>query len=218
MTPMLHHIQKSILDVLATAESRRYGEIKPVNLDGNVFGYHLKQLVIDHYVVKRENGEYALTAIGRDYIVHRSEDSTSSAHTIFLIVLEQDGRFLLRTRKVQPMLGMSGFVHGEPQPGELVTDTARRRLLNKTGIDVHLEVRGTALITQYKGDELQSFSHAIILYASTDQGMTRLEDETGINYWVDAAEVEHDNTLPSCRDIISQIDEKNFWLERTYHL
>lgn len=214
---MLHHIQKSILDSLATAEKLRYGQIKPRQLDGNVFGYHLKQLIADRYVTK-DDGNYSLTAKGRDYIVHRYENAALSAHTIFLIVVERRGQYLVRERRVQPLIAKSGFVHGEPKPDTDIVIVAQDRLRVKTGLDVSLEVRGTALIAQYLGDELQSYSHAVILYGTTDQEITITSDETGGNYWVSSADLTNDDILPSCRDIISHIDTAPFFLEHSYTL
>ena len=218
MTPMLHHIQKSILNSLASAESLRYAEIKPRELDGNVFGYHLKQLLADKYVSKNQDGDYRLTGKGREYIVHRYEDPLLSAHTIFLIVVTSNNRYLLRERKVQPLLGMSGFVHGEPRPDEDVVLTARQRLLTKTGIDASPSVAGSALIAQYRDNELQSYTHAIVLTASTDADITITNDETGRNYWVDKTGLSNANVLPSTLDIISHLDQPHFFIEQSYHL
>lgn len=200
---MLHHIQKTVLDKLSTVESLRYGQIKPAELDGNTFGYHLKQLISESFVTKSTAGDYALTAKGRDYIVHRYEDPTKSAHTIFLLIIRRGDSYLVRRRKVQPFLGKIGFIHGEPEPGVSVTETARKRLYNKTGIDIPLTVVGSALITQYLGEELHSYSHAIILNGTASGDIAVTEDATGENLWVES--LSGDTILPSCADI-SQAD------------
>lgn len=212
---MLHHIQKSILDRLATAEYSRYAEIKPKDLDGNVFGYHLKQLISDKYVFKNVDGSYCLTQKGREYIVRRFENPTDTAHTIFLIVLKNNHRYLLRKRLVQPMLGYTGFIHGEPKPGENIEDTAKSRLLLKTGIETALKICGHALISQYKDDELQSYSHAIILYGQTTEEDIEVSDKTGENFWTDNLTIE--NILPSCQDILDMINDGEVWLEKSYY-
>lgn len=214
---MLHHIRRSILDELATAETKRYGQLKPDDLDGNVFTYHLKGLIADKLVQKTEAGDYSLTQSGRDYVVHRYETPALSAHSIFLIVIRRQSEFLLRKRDVQPLIGFTGFVHGEPEAGVDIIESAKRRLSNKTGIDgVELSVAGSALITQYRGGELQSFSHAAILYGETDQDLTVTSDNTGRNFWgaLDATE----QLLPSCHDIVEMLESGQHWLERTYQL
>lgn len=214
---MIHHIRRSVLDKLATAESLRYAELKPKDLDGNVFTYHLKGLITDNLVQKNEAGDYRLTAAGRDYIVHRYEDPASCAHSIFLIVLKRQSEYLLRRRDVQPLLGYTGFIHGEPEAGTDIIQAASERLFKKTGIkDVLLSVVGSALITQYGDNELQSFSHATIIYGETSQDITIENDATGQNFWstLDLAE----KLIPSCADIVEMIDNKQTWLERSYEL
>lgn len=151
---MLHHIQKAILDTLATAECCRYGELKPKELDGNTFGYHLKLVMREGLVAKQTDGTYCLTAKGRDMIVHRYEDPARSAHSIFLIVLKKGDQYLVLRRLVQPLLGMSGFVHGEPMPDEQVAVTAERRLLQKTGIAATLTTKASGTIAIHKNNEL----------------------------------------------------------------
>lgn len=213
----MHHIRRSILDKLATAEYKRYGELKPKNLDGNVFNYHLKSLIIDSLVHKNEIGYYSLTQTGRDYVVHRHEDSSQNAHSIFLIVLKRRSEYLLRCRDVQPLIGYTGFIHGEPEVGADVIQTAEKRLHTKTGIkNVDLSIAGSALIAQYRANELQSYSHAIIVYGQTGQDIEVGSDATGHNFWADLGEVQM--LLPSCTDIIQMIDNKQTWLERSYTL
>ncbi|HMT18969.1 MAG TPA: hypothetical protein PKD15_02950 [Candidatus Saccharibacteria bacterium] len=214
---MLHHIRRTILDMLATAESLRYGQLKPKELDGNVFTYHLKGLISDKLIQKNVAGDYCLTHKGRDYIVHRYEDSAYSAHVIFLIVLQRNSEYLLRRRKVQPLLGYTGFIHGEPIAGEDILQTAGKRLENKTGISgVELTIVGSAMITQYRNEELQSFSHAIIVSGKTEKDIAIKEDATGENFWSELSRA--DTILPSCFDIVRMIESKQTWLEATYDL
>ena len=204
---MVHHIQKAILDTLATSNSCRYAEIKPAELDGNVFGYHLKQVIAAKLVHKDDDGNYSLTPLGRDYIVNRYEDPLTQAHSIILIVIRRGNQWLMRKRLVQPLIGHIGFVHGEPIAGEPVTHTAQQRLLNKTGITAPLTLFSSGLITQYKDGELASYSHALIMTGETDSDYTITSDTTGEQQWCTLAEIQQQPELflPSCVDIIERI-------------
>lgn len=213
---MLHHIQRNVLDKLAKADSLLYSEIKPNELDGNVFGYHLKSLLRDNFVTKNDDGRYSLLKAGREYIVHRYEDPGLSAHSILLIVIQNGDKYLLRTRHIQPMLDYSGFIHGEPSPGTTVVEAAQRRLYDKSGLNTPLTVKGSCLIAQRVDDELQSYSQAIILYGLTDQRDIKVSDYTGKNFWARLDEVE--SLLPSCHDIISMINDGQSWFEKSYSL
>jgi hypothetical protein len=216
---MLHHIQKAILDTLATSQSSRYSDLKPKDMDGNIFSYHLKSLTSDHYVDKNEDGLYALSQKGKNYIVHRHENTLLHAHSIFLIAIKRGDEWLMRERLVQPLLGMSGFIHGEPIANEPILETAARRLHEKTGLCLTLSVHGSGLISILRDGDVESFSHAIILTAETNDDMTIYEDQTGRNYWLATTELRAATILPSCIDIIGQVarnDTSAF--ELSYHL
>lgn len=206
---MLHHIQKSIMDKLVTAETKRYGELKPAELDGNIFGYHLKALLIEKYVSKSDQGEYALTQQGKDYVVHRFENPLLQAHSIFLIALRRGDNWLLRERSVQPLLGMVGFIHGEPVAGEPIAVTATKRLQEKTGLQTELHVQSGGLISIMRGGVLESYSHAVVLVGQTDSDLSITHDTTGHNFWLASSELDLETILPSCIDIISRIDAHN---------
>lgn len=202
---MLHHIQRTILNQLASADSRRYSELKPAELDGNVFTYHLKSLLRDGLVAKNEGGDYSLTNSGKDYIVHRYEDPLEQAHTIFLLVIKHGDYWLMRTRKVQPLLGMTGFLHGEPLAHEPLMATAQRRLADKTGLVLDFTLHSSGLIRMMRGDVCESFSHALILTGETVDDITISEDTTGKQEWLTARELAGPTILPSSRDIIDRI-------------
>lgn len=215
---MRHITQKNILNKLAQTEVARYSEIKPEQIDGNVFIYHLKQLLSDELVIKNQDGTYQLSETGRNYIIHRYDDPLESAHSIFLIVIRNNDKYLMRERKIQPMLGYSGFVHGEPKPGKTVLETAAKRLADKTGLSCDLSVVASGLIELNLEGELQSFSHAIVLYGETDRHDIKSGDETGRNYWIDKNEIDATDFIPSTQDILDVIDQNKPWFELRYNI
>lgn len=205
MTPMLHHIQKSVINVLAGKDPARYTEIKPRELDGNQFSYHLKQLLGTKYIQKNIDGTYSLTKKGQSYLVRRYENLDESAHSIFLVVIKNHDKLLLRKRLVQPSLGYAGFIHGEPVASSSLEDVVIERVKTKTGITLDgITIHGSGLLRIKKGTEIESFSHAIIVsaYSNTDT-LPIIRDATGENYWVPSNELDTVlNLLPSCHDII----------------
>lgn len=216
---MLHHIQKSILDTLATVQSARYSDIKPHDMDGNIFSYHLKLLIADHYAIKNKDGSYYLSQKGKDYIVHRYENPLSQAHSIFLMAIHRGDEWLVRERLVQPLLEMSGFIHGEPAADEPLLETATRRLQEKTGIDVQLSVHSSGLIRISHDSIMESFSHAIILTGETNEDIAIKQDETGRNYWLSTDDLQKADVLPSCTDIITLLSQdRTNPFEFNYHI
>ena len=49
-----HHIERSIIAYLMTHEHARFSEMRPSNIDTNLFTYHLKILVKQGYIEKTE--------------------------------------------------------------------------------------------------------------------------------------------------------------------
>lgn len=218
---MLHHIQRSVLDSLASVESAPYSKLKPIDMSGNSFTYHLKQLLIDAYIERTSTDEYRLTQVGRNYVVHRYENPTTQAHSIFLVALKVDSLWLLRERCVQPLLGYIGFVHGEPSADESLEATAQKRLQQKTGLAAELEVRSCGLIKIYKDAKLQSFSHVVVLYGELSADEARdftSRDETGKNLLAGISADSSLRLLPSCHDILVALKNNDPWFDLTYRI
>jgi len=207
---MLHHIQRSILDKLASKESARYSEINAGRIDGNTFTYHLRQLITARYIIRNDEGLYKLTQKGVAYIVRRYEDPQKETHSVFLIVIKDtSGKYLLRRRLVQPHLNFSGFVHGEPKDHEPLLETAKTRLLSKTGLRAELEVHSSGLVRFYDARQLQSFSHCIIIVANSPEGDLVKNDEAGENFWLSLAEIKAEKTLPSTSYILNMLENND---------
>ncbi len=218
---MIHHIQRSIINVLAHKDPARYADLKPEDLDGNKFTYHLKQVVSAKLVDQNDDGTYSLTPHGRAYLVHRYEDSNESAHTIFLVVLRHGDKLLLRRRLVQPSNGFAGFIHGEPVSTKPLEESVKTRILGKTGLEIsNIKVHASGFITMVKGGQPESFSHAIIISAdtSTDE-LPIVRDETGENFWINESDIDTtENLLQSCPDILKLVKtDAPGWFNWTYN-
>lgn len=70
-----HHIQKHILNVLRACKWARFRDMKPANVDSNLYNYHLKLLVTEGMVQKVEGKGYRLSPSGLRFIDHVSLQS-----------------------------------------------------------------------------------------------------------------------------------------------
>src|ERR1700712_47577 len=112
-----HHLQKTILRNLGGFNEAHFSDIQPQGVDGNIFTYHLQQLIKQGYVLKTGGGLYCLTSSGKDYLIRQSGPERSrqqEVHSVLLLAVKQDDKWLVRKRLIQPNLGLTGFVHGEP--------------------------------------------------------------------------------------------------------
>jgi hypothetical protein len=53
----MHRLQQHILSQLIHYPERRYADLKPDEVEGNLFMYHLRQLMAAGWVIKREDGK-----------------------------------------------------------------------------------------------------------------------------------------------------------------
>lgn len=218
---MRHPLQRSILNSLATAKTRRYSDMNIDKLDGNVFTYHLKQLLRDKLVQQNRDGSYSLTRPGKHYIIHRHEDPALSAHSIFLVIIRHRDMLLLRKRLVQPMIDYSGFVHGEPIAGEPIEQTVKSRVFLKTGLELHtINVHSSGLVQISVNNHLDTFSHVILITAEINDDQTlALGDATGENFWINESKLNSvSQLLPSCLDLLEHSNTSRPWFYFDYTL
>jgi predicted transcriptional regulator len=188
-----HNVQRQILRFLGHHERARFTDIKPPELENNAFQYHLKQLIAAKLIRKNEDGTYEITPEGKqEFIVsHLSRTELhEQAHAIFLCALRDGDKWLVARRKVQPELGLTGFIHGEAVAGEPLLDTATRRFHDKTGLTAVFDVKGAGYIRIFKAGELSSFVHATLLYADSYSGELATEYHTSSHAWMTRGELE----------------------------
>src|SRR3954470_18798682 len=96
-----HHLQKEILHALVLCDSARFAELKPHGVDGNIFTYHLQQLIKQKYVSKTAEGSYQLTSAGKRLGVTselNAQERLEEAHPVIFLVVREGNRWLLRRR------------------------------------------------------------------------------------------------------------------------
>lgn len=145
-----HHIQKDILKKLISMPSARYAELRPKNIESNLFMYHLKQLIRSGYVEKTNTG-YELTSQGKHFADRASLSSLKlriqPKLITILAVQHKDGRWVLLERLHQPFIHSVGLPSGKIHYGEALQDAADRELKEKTNMsDVPLVLRGTFIM------------------------------------------------------------------------
>lgn len=141
-----HHIQRTILSDLLTADSKRYRDLKPKDIESNLFLYHMKELIRMQLVQKRSSGVYSLSRKGRQ-LADRSSLGTFKLRLqpklISVLVLKnRDGRYILINRTHVPFLGFTGFPSGKIHFGESLHGAAKRELAEKTGLEIEIKLRG----------------------------------------------------------------------------
>lgn len=218
-----HHLQRDILHLLVTSESARFSELKPKDIDGNVFTYHIQQLIKQKLVQKSTDGTYSLTARGKATginILLTPTELLEQAHSVlFMAVRNENGDWLLRRRKAHPVFGKAGFIHGEPVLGESVTTTAAKVVQAKTGLNAEFIVRGSGYIRIFQSDAMESFTHFTLLETRNPSGQLINGSVTGENIWLRTPDFRADDMIPSMPDLVEALAEPGiFFRELSYQL
>lgn len=218
-----HHIQKNILNHLVTVPCARFAELKPAGVEGNIFTYHLHELIKHKYVAKQEDGSYCLTPLGKAAGIHNKLSGDAllqQAHSILLLMVrDEQGRWLLRKRLVHPMHGKIGFIHAEPVVNEPIMTTAARVLNLKSGLTADFMVIGSGYIRILQNEGVESFTHFTLLGAVSATGELIEADATGENAWYADPDFSDARFIPSMKDIAQHADsDQPFFTELEYHL
>ncbi len=218
-----HHLQREILYTLVTNPTVRYSKLKPEGIDGNIFTYHLQQLIKQKLVVKSEDGSYSLTALGKAAGINSNQTMTDillQAHSVLLMAVRNPkGDYLLRKRLAHPVYGKSGFVHGEPVAEEAIEDTATRIFKAKTGLEVTFKPRGSGYIRIFRGKDTESFTHFTLLFADGVTGDPIQTSKTGENIWISNPDFKDESMIPSMPDLVCRLEKPDFFFcDLTYQL
>ncbi len=217
-----HHIQKRVIRLLVENENARYSDLKPKNIEGNVFSYHLQNLIKRELIAKDSEGSYYLTSIGKLYGINSStknKDILSQAHSIILLSVKENNKWLLRKRLVQPMYGKIGFMHGEPMAGETIFESAKRILEYRCGLNGVFKVRGTGFICIKEREELVAYSNFTLLEGTDLTGVFYEKDSHGENTWYENPDFSSQEMIPSMLDMVSKIERPDmFFLDKTYSI
>lgn len=133
-SPVSHHIQKHILDVLMFQEIARFRDLRPPKVDTNLFSYHLKLLIKNNIVKKLAKG-YTLSTNGLMYVDRVSVQSkmvrTQPKIITMLVIQNSEGEVLLWRRKRQPYINAWTLPYGKLHTDDVSIEAAVQRELTE---------------------------------------------------------------------------------------
>lgn len=218
-----HHIQRSIVYHLAFADSMRFGELKPDDIDNKLFTYHLKKVVSAGLVTKLENGEYALTPegrrVGKGALKKQSRLIDRGYSVLLLSIQREDGAWLLYRRQTHPLFGLTGFMHAQPVADRTILETATQTCRDQTGLDAEFAVHGHGYFRVYDNDQLESFIHFTLLKCTQIQGELHQSSEQAEYYWDHSPDFAAPNMLPNMQ-ILHKMSEApaGTFADKTFYL
>lgn len=177
--PIEHFIQKHILKTLTHVEVARFKDMRPKNVDSNLYNYHLKLLIKAGLVAKLASGQYCLSPNGIRYADHVSLDKyiyRQQPKILTLIVnLNKEGQILLWPKYKQPFIGRwslpSGKMHYEDSS---VKAAVQREIQYLTTAD-NLEIEHKGVVEYLAYAEGVLFTHTLAHVFRTSFELTRHE-------------------------------------------
>ncbi len=219
-----HHIQKSIVYDLAFAESLRFSELKPDDMENKAFTYHLKKVVKAGLVEKQDDGSYALTMKGRRVgkgALKKESRLLDRAYSILLLAVRniEDDTWLLYKRQTQPLLGLTGFMQAQPVAGADTGSTAQQTCFEQTGIEAKFAVQGHGYFRVYRKGELESFIHFTLLLGESPTGTLHETAESAGYFWQRTPNFESPDMLPNMQTLHRMcLDSPGSFVEATFEL
>lgn len=219
-----HHIGKSIVYQLAFADSLRFSELQPDDIDSKLFTYHLKKVITEGYVTKTLEGRYTLTPEGRRVgkgALKQQSRLIDRAYSVLLLAIRRkhDGAWLLYKRHTHPLLGMAGFMHVQPVAYTDSVQIAVQECQIKTGLTGEFTVKGSGYFRVYRDDTLESFTHFTLLTCDDIQGELTADNELAEYYWDTSPDFSAEGMLPNMQ-LLGELYKKNelFFVEKTFQL
>lgn len=155
-----HHIQITIINLLSSASSLRFTQLKPAQLESNLFVYHLKQLIAAGYVEKCDDKAYSLTNKGLTYVdsltLTNNKPRLQPKLIAIIAIQNKQNEWLLAQRKRQPYIERYMLLSGKQHFGESTVEHIKREATEQLQIDIPLVWRGFCDIKLSNGDVLIS--------------------------------------------------------------
>lgn len=184
----MHFIQKHILKTLCYREWARFRDLKPKNVDSNLYNYHLKLLIKDKLVEKVADKGYRLLPLGMRFIDHVSiknlEPRWQPKLLTKLVCINEENEVLMWPKHKQPFIGRwslpSGKVHYDDRSLEsamrreilYMTDEDPIELRHRGVIEFHASIDGTVVshtIAHVFYGRLVGVKHALTSYVHYDE-------------------------------------------------
>jgi len=167
----------------------------------NLFAYHLKVLVEDGLVCKKDD-MYCLTHDGKKFstYVEGGDGKKAKAPLICVVIVVYDKekkKFLMCKRTKEPFYGYWGSIAGKIKFDQYIYEAAAAELMEETGLECDLEMKGLCSYKTYNDGEL-SYSHQLfVILGKNPRGELIEKTREGENHWVSKKDIAGLKAFPS---------------------
>lgn len=208
----MHWIQKHILRQLATSDALRYTDLRPDNVEGNLFMYHLNQLIADGFITKKDKN-YHLSLTGKKYASSMSLESGSMRLqpkiVVMFIAKNKYGKYLLFKWKRQPYQNLISFPFGKIHYGKSILDLAHNELEWKSGLTGDLQYSGDIYVQTNENNEVVDHYLAHIFKVENIKGELQSNGLQGKPLWGKIEDFKESELTPGFMNIVKIVETQN---------
>lgn len=207
----MNWIQQHILVELTRHPSRRYSEMRPEGVEGNLFLYHLDGLIKDGLVEKNEK-KYTLTPKGLELASTLSlgtGKTRKQPQVLTAIACKNDqDEYLFSRWHRQPNTGLVSFPHGMVHFGETLPGMAALELAEKANLTADLSYRGFTEVRVFNVDIVSSHMLVHIFTASNTQKCKENSLKTDVSepFWSKLSLLKEGDFVPGFYEIAQIIN------------
>lgn len=208
-------IQRKILSKCSFFEKgAKYSDLKINEIENDLYNYHLQKLVKDGFLEKREN-QYFLTEKGKSFVTNIDERDLQKppAYKVSVYLCPvKDGKILLTKRLKHPQYGYVGLISEKKKYGEELLETAKRALLEESGLyseDFKL-IGNLHQIRKNSQEAIIEDGVFYIFYTDKFQGELIQKSLEGEYFWVKLDEVQKLEKVfkPSLEVVVNEVQER----------
>jgi ADP-ribose pyrophosphatase YjhB (NUDIX family) len=209
----LSWIQSHILIELTRHATRRYSQLRPGDVEGNLFMYHLKGLLRDGLVEKTER-EYRLTAKGLQFagtLSLKTGKTRQQPKILTAIICKNDkNEYLLSRWHRQPNIGQVSFPHGMAHYGETISDMAALELAEKAGLKGEVTYRGDVYVRGMRDGVLDRHMLVHLFEAQSIQGGREgeMRPEVSEPFWAALSTLNPSDFVPGFYEIATLVEKQ----------
>lgn len=206
---MYSWIQYHVLIELTRHSLRRYSQLRPRDVEGNLFMYHLKGL-IGEGLVEKVDGQYRLTIKGLQFVgtLSLKTGRTRKQPKILnaIICRNEAGEYLFTRWNRQPNAGLVSFPHGMMHYGEPVMNMAAHELAEKANLKATLKYRGDVYVRGMSAGILDR--HMLVhLFEATAIGLADdASEEASESFWASLDSLRPEEFVPGFYEIAKLVE------------
>jgi 8-oxo-dGTP pyrophosphatase MutT (NUDIX family) len=220
----IHDFQISILRVLLFKPESRFSDLNRVGVTNDHFTFHVNHLIKEG-LIKKADGKYTLTDIGKEFANRMDTDSLKLERQAKLGVALHAVRIkngktevLVHKRLKEPFYGWYGSHSGKIRWGESPIDCARREFEEETGLSGKFILKEIVHYFHYHKDgRLLEDKYFWVFRVDDVSGKLKEKVPEGENVWMDESKFRKlKNTFASYDEIAEALNTKKLlYIDRT---